>query len=265
MHVCNIKLVGINVHGTCLISENREHLYPRNIPAIRYHASLVYLWPMCTRMYCLPEYKTAHELLCISLQWMFQESVCPYSAVACTQEAGQDNWIVTQRMQQNNRARIQVLIDYTTNCTTVSPCDSEALELHILRTTDANSNFAAYNLVSMPILNNTPIIIPLTGLADGSYILGIRDNGTCVTLNRVQVYYSVCEVPYSTIEDTGLVFEGNVTVSCVPNTVSASVPTTCSAGGVLSPLTPCECMAGFSGADGMNCVGKTTVEMDINF
>ncbi len=30
-HACDIKFVGINVRGTCLISENRKHLYP---PAI---------------------------------------------------------------------------------------------------------------------------------------------------------------------------------------------------------------------------------------
>ncbi len=32
MHACGIKFVGINVRGTCLISENHEHLYPRNYP-----------------------------------------------------------------------------------------------------------------------------------------------------------------------------------------------------------------------------------------
>ncbi len=31
-----IKFVGINVRGRCLINEIHEHLYPRNIPAIRY-------------------------------------------------------------------------------------------------------------------------------------------------------------------------------------------------------------------------------------
>ncbi len=36
MHACDIKFVGINVCGTCLISENRKHLYPKNIHAIRY-------------------------------------------------------------------------------------------------------------------------------------------------------------------------------------------------------------------------------------
>ena len=36
MLACDIKFMGINVHGTCLISQNREHLYPRNIYAIRY-------------------------------------------------------------------------------------------------------------------------------------------------------------------------------------------------------------------------------------
>ncbi len=28
MHACDIKFVGINVRGTCLISENHKHLYP---------------------------------------------------------------------------------------------------------------------------------------------------------------------------------------------------------------------------------------------
>ncbi len=36
MHACGIKFVGINVRGTCLISEKHESLYLRNIPAIRY-------------------------------------------------------------------------------------------------------------------------------------------------------------------------------------------------------------------------------------
>ena len=40
LHACDIKFVGINVRGTCLINENREHLYPQNIPAIRYITDL---------------------------------------------------------------------------------------------------------------------------------------------------------------------------------------------------------------------------------
>ena len=39
MHA-DIKVVGINVGGTCLISENGEHLYPQNIRAIRYFSFL---------------------------------------------------------------------------------------------------------------------------------------------------------------------------------------------------------------------------------
>ncbi len=36
MHACSIKFVGINVRGTCLISENHEHfLYPQKVPAIQ--------------------------------------------------------------------------------------------------------------------------------------------------------------------------------------------------------------------------------------
>ncbi len=36
MHACNIKFASFNVRSSCLIRENHEHLYPRNIPAIRY-------------------------------------------------------------------------------------------------------------------------------------------------------------------------------------------------------------------------------------
>ncbi len=35
--------MGINVHGTCLISENHEHLYLQNILAIRYiHVAIIH-------------------------------------------------------------------------------------------------------------------------------------------------------------------------------------------------------------------------------
>ncbi len=33
---CMHAILGFNVRGSCLIRENHEHLYPRNIPAIRY-------------------------------------------------------------------------------------------------------------------------------------------------------------------------------------------------------------------------------------
>ena len=35
-NACDNKFVGINVRVTCLIHENHEHLYPRNILTIRY-------------------------------------------------------------------------------------------------------------------------------------------------------------------------------------------------------------------------------------
>ena len=198
---------------------------------------------------------------CVFLQWMFQESLCPYRAVACTQAAGQDNWIVTPRMpqvvQQTTLTSILVLVNYTTNCTNL-PCDLDALELYILRTAEASTNFASYDVVSMTIPNNVPVEVPLTGLTDGSYVLGIRDNGTCATLFRVQVYYSVCDVPFTTAGITGITTGGNTTVvNCASNSVSTSVSTSCSAEGVLSPSVPCECAAGFSGANGMTCAGKT--------
>ncbi len=41
MHACDIKSAVRNVHGTCLIHENHEHLYPQNILTIHLAQSLV--------------------------------------------------------------------------------------------------------------------------------------------------------------------------------------------------------------------------------
>ncbi len=41
MHACmQYQIRGFNVRGSCLIRENHEHLYPRNIPAIRYTVAI---------------------------------------------------------------------------------------------------------------------------------------------------------------------------------------------------------------------------------
>ncbi len=37
------QIRGFNVRGSCLIRENHEHLYPRNIPAIRYVDTATYM------------------------------------------------------------------------------------------------------------------------------------------------------------------------------------------------------------------------------
>ncbi len=52
MHAWNIKFTVINVRGSCLIRENHEHLYPRNIPSIRYYC-----------MYCHRNYHSVTSLI----------------------------------------------------------------------------------------------------------------------------------------------------------------------------------------------------------
>ncbi len=47
------QIRGFNVRGSCLIRENHEHLYPRNIPAIRYRTLDTTLTRTLT-MYSIP-------------------------------------------------------------------------------------------------------------------------------------------------------------------------------------------------------------------
>ncbi len=149
-----------------------------------------------------------------------------------------------------------ILVNYTTNCTDAN-CDPDAIGLYVLHSQSSDSSvnrsdFSAYELVMTTIPINVPVQIPVN---DNFYVIGIRDSGTCVTLHRVQVYYSLCKVSFAS-SVSEIVFGGNNTVQCVENTMTPSVPATCSAEGVLSPLSPCQCAMGFSGADAFTCTGE---------
>ncbi len=149
-----------------------------------------------------------------------------------------------------------ILVNYTTNCIEAN-CDPEAIGLYVLHSQSSDqsvnrSDISAYEQVVTTIPINVPVQIPVN---ENFFVIGIRDSGTCVTLHRVQVYYSVCEVSFASSVDE-IVFGGSDTSQCVANTMIANVLATCSAQGVLSPLSPCQCAMGFSGADTFTCTGE---------
>lgn len=220
---------------------------------------------LCVEGMMMKKMKCVHLQTFSFLQWEILDSDCPYELSVCAQTPSQDNWIISEVQSATPQhtgqtlSSVSILVNYTTNCTEVN-CDPNALSLHVLNSPIFSPNrtdFSAYDLVETTIPNNVPVSIPLT---EERYVVGIRDSGTCVTLHRVQLYFSTCVVPFTPIGADTIVndigFSTNDTVACVDNTVATDVTASCSAVGVLNPPAPCECATGFSGANAMTCIGE---------
>ena len=185
-------------------------------------------------------------------------SQCPARYEAC-HTTPQDNHLIAPIQAINtNGLRIHTVearFDFTLNCND-SNC-SNSFGLYSLNY-DGNPselrNFSAYIEVTSSLNSGTPVSITCSMTAS-HLAVALRDTGTCVTVNRVQVYYHSCVVDFAAISEIPFGNDG-VTLTCVPNTVTSSVTASCSETGVLSPATLCECQAGYSGGDGMNCIGK---------
>ena len=184
---------------------------------------------------------------------------CPAKYVAC-HTPPQDNWLVAPVQAIDNGLRIntvQALFTFTLNCTDFNCSGSFGLYSLNYNSTSERGNFSAYNEVVSPPTNGTPVSISLSMTAS-HLAVALRDTGTCVTVDRIQVYYESCVVDFASITEIPFGNDG-VTVSCVSNAVNNNVIASCSETGVLSPATPCECQAGYSGGDGVSCIGKLTM------
>ena len=127
---------------------------------------------------------------------------------------------------------VQVMV----NSTLEFPCNPpnascvEDISLYVWETPNVNETLAAdttnYQFVSN--VSNGTVVVEISGLTGGSgFYLGIRDNGTCVSVSRVLVYYTVCvpgtvglvrvdqETAFSSAGDT-------VQGHCVQNSISTS-------------------------------------------
>ena len=113
------------------------------------------------------------------------------------------------------------------------------------------------------------ITIPFipSGNFNGFYI-GVRSNGTCASIRRLQVYYNPFQPPAPDLvicPETGLPPQGTtiqVKCSCPANSVrtSSSLTLTCSSDGTCTGNPSCQCLEGY-GFQGAECNGTNYCKM----
>ena len=167
-----------------------------------------------------------------------------------------DNWVVDivfAPIYGGPRvSAVSVVVEFSLNCT--DPICYNSFGLYVNHDESTRFDFSQYTEVITPLVSGTTYTLPVL---EYLFSIGLRDNGTCVTIERLQVFYSVCVNSFSDVPR--IPFGRALNLICVPNTVMSNVSATCSETGVLSPATPCECQAGYSGGDGVNCIGKLSM------
>ena len=136
-------------------------------------------------------------------------------------------------------------------CRPSAPPCVDYLSLYVWETPTHNNLLAAdtsnYQFVANISVGET--VIEVSPLSQSGFYLGIRDNGTCVIVSRVLVYYSVCEagseglVRVDQNTSAGNTLQGH----CVENSESTSdsVPPLleCQESGQWRVVSGCQCSA----------------------
>ena len=104
--------------------------------------------------------------------------------------------MITQHISvPDNVTTVQVMIDSTlvAPCPPSTPSCVEDISLYVWETSIQNKTLAAdtnnYHFVAD--ISSGESVIEISPVSQSGFYLGIRDNGSCVSLSRVLVYYSV--------------------------------------------------------------------------
>jgi hypothetical protein len=148
----------------------------------------------------------------------------------CGRSSGhQENWMITQHISvPDNVTTVQVMIDsrLDVSCLPSAPSCVDDLSLYLWETPTQNrllaTNTSNYHFIGN--ISSGERVIKISPLSQSGFYLGIRDNGTCASVSRVLVYYSVCEagseglVRVDQNTSAGNTLQGH----CVENSVSTS-------------------------------------------
>ena len=152
-----------------------------------------------------------------------------------------------------NVTKVMIYYRLESPCSPSTPSCVEDLSLYVWETSTQSKTSAAdtsnYHFIAN--ITTAESVIELPPLTQSGLYLGIRDNGTCVSVSRVLVYYSVCEAGRQ-----GLVrVEGNSSAgdtlpgTCVENSVSTSGSgpplLQCLESGQWAVLSGCQCSPHF--------------------
>ena len=203
----------------------------------------------------------------------------------------QDNWLITQHISRmvNGTAleQVTVQVDFTLNSCMRNDCTRrfaiQRYETSIINVANARRNLRNYQLVNLidPRDDRTPTVRENASLEidfrrpDTGFYLGIQDINSCLTINRVLVFYCVCPAVTSDLiihpETIAPVVGDSTPVEVVGQCVDNASPEngtgprpTCSQNGVWSVINGagCVCNPGFqSSSDGRSCEGMLSVLM----
>ena len=154
--------------------------------------------------------------------------ICKEVDVVCGGEVGldQNNWIITQHISVPLHVNsVEVMIQSGSVSDGLSP--RHFLSLYVWETSKINKTLAAdtnnYHFVAN--ISSGGSVIEISPVSQSGFYLGIRDNGSCVSLSRVLVYYvPICEsgredlVRVDQNTSAGNTLQGH----CVENSVSTS-------------------------------------------
>ena len=208
------------------------------------------------------------------LQWVQESNTqCQQSVQVCDFFNGlQDNWLITQLINRTvNGTRlpqVSVTIELEQQgCTTELSCQ-QSFNAHVYETSSENDaaarNINNYRQVQRitPVKTTSEkenITITFTfNTGHSSFYFAIQDEGTCITITRLIVFYHVC--PSQTIDlthtpETIAPVTGSppITVKghCVEKALTeddCAPKLTCSPGGIWTPLlgSGCSCEQGYS-------------------
>ena len=208
------------------------------------------------------------------MQWIdgSQSQSCVHELVSCYFTNGpQNNWLITQYINISNPivTDLNVNATFATNvdtCTTGSPC-VQSVPIHFYWTNTLNdterndtSNYGDPAARLLHIGNNgmresANLVTPVSAGFNGMY-LALVDEGTCVSISRLVVSYTVClaqnldliSYPQTIAPTLNNIADKLVPVSCVEGASSTEAESLeCNIGGLWGSMgtTVCQCDSGY--------------------
>ena len=169
----------------------------------------------------------------VVLQWRTSSAVqCEERTSVCgrSNTSSQENWMITQHISHPYYVTtVQVMVasklDTDTQCNPSTPYCVEDLSLYVWETSSISAaDTSNYRFVSN--VSSGEVTIELSGLNQAGFYLGIRDNGTCVSVSRVLAYYRGCRAGAVGLVrvDQERVSGDSVQGHCAENSVSNTPP-----------------------------------------
>ena len=204
-----------------------------------------------------------------SMQWApAGDTACRQVTTSCSYRNGQqNNWLITQHINTtvNGKALSQVVVrvNFSLNGCLPRSCQQLILlQMYQTRNIDPSgsinlSNYAAFSGSIITVESNSGTVVDARDVtvplgASGGLYLAAQDNGTCVSITRLTVFYYVCpQKVVNFINYPMTLADGTITqLTCVSGAGPVGVQpplSTCDNQGVWgAPTGACSCNPGYT-------------------